>query len=66
MTMSFNFFYMCIAKMFHLTGTAWDEVLKLNTKLFRAKHCQGEFFRVLFSDRNSSGCCFYNTAQSKN
>jgi hypothetical protein len=42
----FKFVYMGIAKMFYLTGTAWDElsVKTENTKLFRGKHWQGEFF----------------------
>ena len=52
----FKFFYMCIAKMFYLTGTAWDEVLKLKTlNSLGLNTVKVNSSRVLFSDRNSSG-----------
>ena len=52
----FKFFYMCIAKMFYLTGTAWDEVLKLKTLNYLGLNTvKVNSSRVLFSDRNSSG-----------
>jgi hypothetical protein len=41
-----------------LTGTAWDEVLKLKTLNFLGLNTVKENSSgVLFSDRNASGCC---------
>jgi hypothetical protein len=47
---------MCIAKMFYLTGTAWDEVLKLKTLNYLGLNTvKVNSSAVLFSDRTSSG-----------
>jgi hypothetical protein len=49
---------MCIAKMFYLTGTAWNEVLKMKTlNSLGVNTVKVTFSGVLFSYRNSSGCC---------
>ena len=43
---------------FYLTGTAWDEVLKLKTlNSLGLNTVKVNSSGVLFSDRNASGCC---------
>jgi hypothetical protein len=47
-----------IATQFYLTGTAWDEVLKLKTlNSLGLNNVKVNSSGVLFSDRNASGCC---------
>jgi hypothetical protein len=48
-----------IAAQFYLTGTLWDEVLKLKTlnNSLRLNKVKMNSSGVLFSDRNASGCC---------
>jgi hypothetical protein len=47
-----------IAAQLYLTGTAWDEVLKLKTlNSLGLNNVKMNSSAVLFSDRNASGCC---------
>jgi hypothetical protein len=47
-----------IAAQFYLTGTDWDEELKLKTLNYLGlNNVKVNSSGVLFSDRNTSGCC---------